>query len=72
MPQSLARNVIHLIYSNKNREPFIAPAVRDDLFKYLAGTFKGAKLHPNHDRRRLRSCASSFLFGQDLVAEQTG
>ena len=38
MPQSLARNVIHLIFSTKNRQPLIAPAVRDPLFAYLAGT----------------------------------
>jgi REP-associated tyrosine transposase len=38
MPQSLARNAIHLIFSTKHRQPFITPAVRDRLFAYLAGT----------------------------------
>src|SRR5437868_2357860 len=38
MPQSLARNVIHLVFSTKNREPFIVPDLRDRLFAYLAGT----------------------------------
>lgn len=38
MSQSLARNVVHLIFSTKHREPVIAPAHRDDLFAYLAGT----------------------------------
>ena len=38
MPQSLARNVIHLIFSTKHRQPFITPPVRDKLFAYLAGT----------------------------------
>jgi len=38
MPQSLARNVVHLVFSTKNREPLIGPDVRDDLFAYLAGT----------------------------------
>lgn len=37
MSQSLARNVIHLIFSTKNREPLITTAVRADLFAYLAG-----------------------------------
>jgi REP element-mobilizing transposase RayT len=37
MSQSLARNVVHLIFSTKNREPLIAPAVRPGLFAYLAG-----------------------------------
>jgi REP element-mobilizing transposase RayT len=38
MPQSLARNVIHLVFSTKNREPYIVPGLRDRLFAYLAGT----------------------------------
>ena len=37
MPQSLARNGVHLIFSTKHREPFILPAVRDELFPYLDG-----------------------------------
>jgi putative transposase len=37
MSQSLARNVVHIIFSTKNREPLIAPEVRPDLFAYLAG-----------------------------------
>jgi putative transposase len=37
MPQSLARIGVHLVFSTKNREPLIAPEVRADLFKYLAG-----------------------------------
>jgi putative transposase len=38
MPQSLARVVVHLVFSTKNREPFITPAHRDRTFGYLAGT----------------------------------
>jgi putative transposase len=38
MPQSLARNVIHLVFSTKHREPLIVPDLRDRLFPYLAGT----------------------------------
>ena len=37
MPQSLARNLIHLVFSTKNREPHITPGFREDLFAYLAG-----------------------------------
>ena len=40
MSQSLARNVVHLIFSTKHREPFIVPEVRADLFGYLAGALK--------------------------------
>jgi REP element-mobilizing transposase RayT len=43
MPQSLVRNVIHLIYSTKNREPLIVPDLRDPLFAYLAGTLNALK-----------------------------
>jgi REP element-mobilizing transposase RayT len=38
MPQSLARNAIHLIFSTKKREPLIIPDLRTRLFAYLAGT----------------------------------
>ncbi len=41
MSQSLARNVIHLIFSTKQREPLIIPSIRDELFRYLAGTLNG-------------------------------
>jgi REP element-mobilizing transposase RayT len=45
MPQSLARNVIHLIFSTKNREPFITPAIRDRLHAYIAGTVNQLGCH---------------------------
>jgi putative transposase len=38
MPQSLARVLVHLVFSTKNREPFITPGHRDRTFSYLAGT----------------------------------
>jgi REP-associated tyrosine transposase len=37
MPQSLAKNLIHLIYSTKNRTPCLSPEVRPRLFAYKAG-----------------------------------
>ena len=45
MPQSLARNVVHLISSTKNREPLIVSEVRTDLFGYLAGTLNALDCH---------------------------
>lgn len=39
MPQSLSCVHIHLVFSTKNRIPFIDDAVRDDLHRYMAGTF---------------------------------
>ena len=38
MPQSLSRVLIHLVFSTKNREPFIAPESRERVFTYLGGT----------------------------------
>jgi putative transposase len=39
MPQSLARVLVHLIFSTKNREPyFVDQATRKDLHAYLAAT----------------------------------
>lgn len=38
MPQSLSRVLIHLVFSTKNRERFLTPAVQAELHPYLAGT----------------------------------
>ncbi|MBI1831229.1 MAG: transposase [Planctomycetes bacterium] len=40
MSQSLAKNLLPLVYSTKNRTPWIPPTVRDRLFAYQAGIFK--------------------------------
>ena len=37
MPQSLSMNLVHLIYSTKNRQPMLTPAIRPKLFAYQAG-----------------------------------
>src|SRR4051812_2689135 len=38
MPQSLGRNLIHLVFSTKNREPFLVADCRKQMFGYLANT----------------------------------
>jgi putative transposase len=43
VPQSLAKVLVHLIFSTKNREPLIRPEVRPALHAYLTGTL--ANLH---------------------------
>lgn len=44
MPQSLARIIVHLVFSTKNRVPFLNDAqVRRDLEGYLAGTLRNLK-----------------------------
>jgi len=38
MPQSLSRVVVHLVFSTKNRTPWLSdPAIREELFKYMGG-----------------------------------
>ena len=36
MPQSLSRILVHVVFSTKNREPSLLPAVRPALYGYLA------------------------------------
>jgi putative transposase len=36
MPQSLARILVHVVFSTKNREPFLSPAIRPLVHGYLA------------------------------------
>lgn len=40
MSQSLAKNLLHLVYGTKNRMPRIPAEVRPRLFAYQAGIFK--------------------------------
>ena|SRR6185436_18356267 len=39
MPQSLSSILIHLVFSTKNREPFIKPIVEKELRPYMAKIF---------------------------------
>jgi REP-associated tyrosine transposase len=40
MPQSLSSILIHLVFSTKNREPFIKPAIESELHPYMATIFR--------------------------------
>ena len=40
MSQSLVKNLVHLVYSTKHRQPWIHDDVRNRLFAYQAGIFK--------------------------------
>ena len=40
MPQSLVKNLIHLVYSTKHRKPLIPPEFQDGLYAYQAGIFE--------------------------------
>jgi len=37
MPQSLIKNYIHLVFSTKNRQPFLDSGIQQELFSYLGG-----------------------------------
>lgn len=40
MPQSLAKNIIHLVFSTKNREPVLSEAVRGPLCAYASAVLR--------------------------------
>ena len=43
MPQSLANNYLHLIFSTKERHPFLSDVIRPDLHAYMATVMKNIK-----------------------------
>jgi putative transposase len=43
MSQSLSSLLIHLVFSTKNREPFIAPRIEPELHPYMAKIFRALK-----------------------------
>src|SRR5687767_15571271 len=43
MSQSLSSILIHLVFSTKNREPFITPAIETELHPYMATIFRELK-----------------------------
>jgi|SRR5579863_663487 len=45
MPQSLARNLIHLVFSAKNREPVLTEAVRIPLCAYASAVLRELGSH---------------------------
>lgn len=45
MPQSLAHNVIHMVFSTKDRYPFISKDLRDDLNAYIVGILGKTECH---------------------------
>lgn len=46
MGQSLVKNYIHLVFSTKEREPFIYPPFEEELHRYLAGICKNLDCEP--------------------------
>ena len=46
MGQSLVKNYIHIIFSTKNRYPFIKQKYEEELFKYIGGVCKALNCPP--------------------------
>lgn len=40
MSQSLVKNLLHLVYSTKHRQPWINKDIRDKLYAYQSGIFE--------------------------------
>ena len=40
MPQSLSNILLHIVFSTKNRHPFITPNIENELHPYLATCFR--------------------------------
>ena len=43
MSQSLSSILVHLVFSTKNREPFITPAIETELYPYMAKILRELK-----------------------------
>ena len=47
MPQSLTLVLVHIIFSTKNREPFLdSPRLRSNMHAYLTGTLRNLECEP--------------------------
>ena len=46
MPQSLARVLLHITFSTKNREPLIVNSVKERLFHFLGGVCRECECQP--------------------------
>jgi hypothetical protein len=40
MSQSLCRTVVHLVFSTKNRVPYLVPQIKEPLRAYLGGILR--------------------------------
>ena len=46
MPQSLAQIYLHIVFSTKNRDPFISANIESELYAYIGGTIKNLNAFP--------------------------
>ncbi len=48
MAQSAAKIILHIIFSTKNRRPWLTAQIQPEVSAYLAGTLKKLKCSPIH------------------------
>jgi len=46
MPQSFASAHLHLVFSTKQRQPFLAPDIAPRIYEYIGGTLRGIGCAP--------------------------
>ena len=46
MSQSLVKNYIHIVFSTKNRQPFIDHQIEKELYAYIGGICKNSECNP--------------------------
>lgn len=56
MAQTLVSLLVHVIFSTRNREPFITPGIVPELFAYVGSILK------NHDSRLLDAGGTPITF----------
>ena len=74
MPQSLSSILIHLVFSTKNREPFITPAIESELHPYMAKILRELKspslvINGTTDHLHILFSLSRVIKVADLVEE---
>jgi REP element-mobilizing transposase RayT len=74
MPQSLSSILVHLVFSTKNREPFIKPALEPELHPYMATIFRALKspslaIDGTTDHVHILFCLGRVIKIADLVEE---
>jgi putative transposase len=74
MPQSLSSILVHLIFSTKNREPFLTPEIETELHPYMATIFRGLNspslaINGNFDHVHVLFSLGRVIAVADLVQE---
>src|SRR5712675_2024038 len=74
MPQSLSSILVCLVFSTKNREPFIKPAIESELHAYMAKIFRALKspslaIDGTTDHVHILFCLGRVVKIADLVEE---